>query len=125
MFCFQGLHRNLSQIIARAPNSSPAYLSTESRIQCFNAYFADPMKLAQFASKHEEIQTHARLVDIVAKLVGGATCKHVGKALDISHKDLVELLYHGHFKYKRGKEASALLPDSRANQLRLNKNLGK
>lgn len=47
----EGLHRSLHQIMSRAPNASPAYLSTESRLPMFGRAFNSPETLAWLAQK--------------------------------------------------------------------------
>ena len=71
----QGLHRTLNQILAKAPNASAAYVSTESRLQSFSQMFQSPNKLAEMARRNQDLETGKGLVAAVVHLVGGVACK--------------------------------------------------
>lgn len=118
----EGLHRSLRQIMSRAPNASPAYLSTESRLPMFGRAFNSPETLARLAQKNEDLCSHKDLTKAIAKLIGGPGCIPA-EGRKISHSDLVHLLYHCHFKYDRGKQTALVLPTSTAQKLRENKHL--
>lgn len=118
----EGLHRSLHQIMSRAPNASPAYLSTESRLPMFGRAFNSPETLARLAQKNEDLCSHKDLTKAIAKLIGGPGCIPA-EGRKISHSDLVHLLYHCHFKYDRGKQTALVLPTSTAQKLRENKHL--
>ncbi len=118
----EGLHRSLHQIMSRAPNASPAYLSTESRLPMFGKAFNSPETLARLAQTNEDLCSLKDLTKAIARLIGGPWCIPA-EGKQISHSDLVHLLYHCHFKYDRGKQTALVLPNSIAQKLRQNKRL--
>jgi len=120
----EGLHRSLSQLMSRAPNASPAFLSTESRMPMFTKTFGDPEALFALAERNHDLTAHKDLVSAVARLVGGRHCVPA-EGRKNSHSDLGRLLYHCHFKYNRGKQTALVLPESTAQQLRNNKHLSQ
>ena len=120
----QGLHRTLHQVLARAPNCSAAYCSTESRLQTFSEMFASPALLAQIARQNDDLTTGKGLALAIAKLVGGSRCMPA-PGPQPSHKQLTRLLYHNHMKFTRGQEAKAVLKNSVPEILRANKTLGE
>lgn len=119
----EGLRRSLNQLMTRAPNASPAYLSTESRLPMFQKAFGDPQALAQLATNNADLASQKDLIKAVAHLVGGQLCEPATDK-STSHAQLVRLLYHCHFKYDRGKETALALPLSTEQTLRRNKQLG-
>lgn len=114
------MHRTVSQIKAKAPNSSAAYISTETRIPAFERLFASPMAMQDLALKHHSLDSHAAVAEEVAKLIGGPLCKPSSR---ISHAQLVDLLYHSTFKFSRGATTLEALPRSDADKLRREKPL--
>ena len=118
---FQGLHRSIAQIKARAPNASEAYISTECRIPTFQKSLESPMALAEMAAEHADLDSSANLAEVIAVLIGGPTCRPCGQ---ISHSELAKLLYHSTFRFSRGETAQKALPTSHADQLRQKKFLG-
>ena len=87
----------------------------------FRALFDSPTLLAQAAANNEDLSVFQNLCHQVAALVGGIRCK---PARALRHTDLTSILYHSAFKFCRGKQASAVLPNSDAIKLRQNKLLG-
>lgn len=111
----------MKQIKSRAPNSSQAYISTETRIAAFNKLFDSPMAVEEVAVRHHDLESHRALSETVAKMVGGPTCKPVGT---LTHTELNNLLYHAAFKFSRGQTTKSVLPMSKADELRVKKILG-
>lgn len=114
----------MNQILAKAPNASAAYVSTESRLQSFSQMFQSPNKLAEMARRNQDLETGKGLVAAVVHLVGGVACKPA-PGHKFSHPELVNLLYHNHAKYDRGEETALVLPTSTATVLRKSKRLGE
>lgn len=119
---WQGLHRTLHQVLSRAPNAGPAYVSTESRIQLFDKIFASPIALANMAERNEDLTTTKGLALAIAHLVGGSACQPVGSCFKFHQ--LTSLLYGLGQKYTRGGEAALVLKHSVPETLRKNKCLG-
>ena len=116
----EGLHRSLRQLLARAPNGSPAFLSCESRLPALSSFFSSPETLAQLASQNEDLSSRRSLVLAVAQLVGGKHCVPCSDKA-VTHAQGVQLLYHTDFKYDRGVQTALVLPNSDAQRLRANK----
>ena len=116
----EGLHRSLRQLLTRAPNGSPAFLSCESRLPAFSEFFSSPETLAQLASENEDLSSLRSLVLAVAQLVGGKHCVPCSDKT-VTHAQAVQLLYHSDFKYDRGVQTALVLPNSDAQRLRANK----
>ena len=108
----------MAQIKSRAPNSSQAYVSTESRLPAFEKLFKNPLALGDLATKHSDLQSTHDLATAVAQLVGGRDCR---AARDVKHTDLIAILYHSEFKFSRGATTKMVLPLSKAEKLRREK----
>ena len=117
---WQGLHRSIAQIKERAPNSSPAYISTETRLPAFHKLFESPLAVQELAARHADLDSGQAVAQAVAMLVGGKSCR---AAAGIKHSELVNFLYHGAFKFSRGETAKEVLPQSVADKLRRQKHL--
>ena len=115
------MHRSIAQIKDRAPNSSPAYISTETRLPAFHKLFESPLAVQELAARHADLDSGQAVAQAVAMLVGGKSCR---AARGIKHAELVKFLYHGAFKFSRGKTATEVLPQSVADKLRRQKTLG-
>lgn len=108
----------MAQIKSRAPNSTQAYVSTESRLPAFEKLFKDPLAVQEIAIKHSDLESGHAVAQAVAQLVGGRNCR---AAPGVKHTDLIHLLYHSAFKFSRGATTKKVLPLSRADKLRRDK----
>eukprot|EP00435_Cladocopium_sp_Y103_P062809 s1023_g24.t1 len=114
----EGLHRTVAQIKARAPNSTQAYISTETRLPAFENLFRDPLAVQELAVRHADLESGHEVAQAVAQLVGGRGCRAVP---GLKHTDLIHLLYHSTFKFTRGATTEKVLPMSKADKLRRDK----
>ena len=77
--------------------------------------------MQELAARHADLDSGHAVAQAVAQLVGGKSCR---AARGIKHAELVNFLYHGAFKFSRGKTATEVLPQSVADKLRRQKTLG-
>ncbi|CAE7215683.1 unnamed protein product [Symbiodinium sp. CCMP2592] len=108
-FLNPGQHRNVAQQMSRAPNSSEPLISTEARLHAFQDIFNSPEALKSATSAYEHLTDKSYLAVEIAHLVGGPNCV---PTRTLSHKELVELLYHRTHRFKRGKTAAKVIPNS-------------
>lgn len=83
--------------------------------------FESPLAVQELAARHADLDSGQAVAQAVAMLVGGKSCR---AARGIKHAELVKFLYHGAFKFSRGKTATEVLPQSVADKLRRQKTLG-